>query len=425
MSSSSESEVVEIMPLPSNPTIGKGEKQSFLKVQELVNLYLDVTSPRWSSYSMGLMNGDNQTEPELTITFQEIIGVHYLTVVKADETTGLMRWLEDFLEAEGYTWELPSNLEELLSYYIQNEMSFFVIDMINSNSTVKTVDPLIYKFNTSKVYYPLRISSLFSGNTDIALFTITSKELNDDSILSNGFVKKAQFQIKQKALAEISTNLTKLFLNDPYLCYFKFSGSLNSFKSDVLTDFQSTLDITTVTLATLSLSWVLVSLFFFLPTVKGLWLRDIPIPITRRLQITALSAGALGLFLAWSGYIFPWGLVELGKNEELLLTLNGWYVTFLSGKTTNLLFSLLLIATIPCYVYLLLIRGDSRSTSVAFAIIGASMMFIVLASCISFLYRVRIGTVMTFTGCLFITLGGLLCFLRTNLNLEHSTTITK
>ena len=42
VSSSNESEVIELMPLPSNPTISKGENQSFLKIEELVNTYLAV-----------------------------------------------------------------------------------------------------------------------------------------------------------------------------------------------------------------------------------------------------------------------------------------------------------------------------------------------------------------------------------------------
>ena len=266
VSSSHESEVVELMPLPSNPTISKGEKQSFLKVQELVNTYLAVASPRWTWKRSPAQGGSPSAQsPKITITFQEAIGVHYLTVVKAEEASDLIQWLENFLETKGYTKELPSNLEELFSYYIQNKMNFFVIDVIETNSTVKTVDPLVYEFRSSKLYYPLRISSLFSGDTDISLFTITSNELNDDSIIGEGFVKKAQFQITQEALAEIHTNMTKLFSSNPYICYFKFRGVLEDFDGDILADFQSSPDVPTVTLAVLSLGSGFVFLLLFFP----------------------------------------------------------------------------------------------------------------------------------------------------------------
>lgn len=264
VNSSQKSEVVELMPLPSNPTITRGEEQSFLKVQELVNTYLAVTS-EWTWIYHKSLGGAHAQPPRITITFQEAIGVHYLTVVKAEEASELIQWLENFLETKGYTKELPSNLEELFSYYIQNKMNFFVIDMIETNSTVKTVDPLVYEFRSSKLYYPLRISSLFSGDTDISLFTITSNELNDDSIMGEGFVKKAQFQIKQEALAEINTNMTKLFSSNPYICYFEFRGALEDFDGDVLADFQSSPNIPTVTLAVLSLGSGLVFLLLFFP----------------------------------------------------------------------------------------------------------------------------------------------------------------
>lgn len=263
LNSSKKSEVVELMPLPSNPTISRGEKQSFLKVQELVNTYLAVASPKWRFSETQEQAGTQP--PKITITFQEAIGVHYLTVVKAEEASELIQWLETFLETRGYTKELPSNLNELFSYYIQNKMNFFVIDVIETTSTVKTIDPLVYEFRSSKLYYPLRISSLFSGDTDISLFTITSDELNDDSIIREGFVKKAQFQIKQEALAEINTNMTKLFSSNPHMCYFKFRGALEGFDGDILADFQSGPNIPTVTLAVLSLGSGLVFLLLFFP----------------------------------------------------------------------------------------------------------------------------------------------------------------
>lgn len=266
VSSSKKSEVVELMPLPSNPTISRGEKQSFTKVQELVNTYLAIAGPSltYSERQSGWSGGVTQT-PKITITFQEIIGVHYLTVVKAEEAIDLIQWLESFLENRGYTKELPSNLEELFSYYIQNKMNFFVIDMIETNSTVKTVDPLVYEFRSSTLYYPLRISSLFSGDTDISLFTITNVELNDESIIGEGFVKKAQFQIKKETLAEIHTNMTGLFSSNPCMCYFKFKGALEGFDGDISAGFITGPDIPTLTLALLSLGSGLVFVILFFP----------------------------------------------------------------------------------------------------------------------------------------------------------------
>ena len=53
VSSSAESEVVEIMPLPSNPSIFKGETDSFLKVKGLVNTFFEVNAVRRMPFYFG------------------------------------------------------------------------------------------------------------------------------------------------------------------------------------------------------------------------------------------------------------------------------------------------------------------------------------------------------------------------------------
>ncbi len=270
VSSSEETEVVELMPLPSNPAIYMGEKQSFLKVQGLVNMYFVAKAqaePKfWSileyrgSRTASIMGEQTQS---VTIKFQEVIGAHFLTVVEVEEASELVQWLEIFLETKGHTEELPLRLEELCSHYVEDKMNFFVIDMITTNSTVKTVEPLVYEFKSSILYYPLLMSSLFSGDTDISLFTITNNELNDNLIIKEGFVKKAQFQITQETLADININMTKVFSTNPYLCYFKFKGALNSFEGDILADFKT--DVSAIALSVVSIGSGLVILTLLLP----------------------------------------------------------------------------------------------------------------------------------------------------------------
>jgi len=424
--SSSESEVVEIMPLPSNPTISKGEKQSFLKVTELVNTYLAVMSPpkRIWSFSHELGGSTKQSTPKITIMFQEAIGVHYLTVVKAEEAGDLIWWLENFLEEEGYNTELSSNLEELFSYYIQNKMNFFVIDMIETNSTVKTVDPLTYEFESSKLYYPLRISTLFSGDTYISLFTITNNELNGDSIIREGFDKKAQFQIKQEALAEIHANMTKLFSSNPYICYFRFNGALESFDSDISAGFQPNMPM--IIVATLSLGSGLTVLLLIFPMNKiGLRLKNIDLPINRRLEMASLLTGLVGVSFTVGGFFLPWGLVGFGKDGEVLIALNGSYETSLLVGEHVIIFliDLYLLALIP-YVYLLLAKRNSK---VAIGLVTAGAAYIMLQTImwmrnvfpvpnVFYVYHpihsINIGVYTTLIGSSFIILSGLLSFWR-------------
>lgn len=411
VNSSKESEVVEIMPLPSNPTISKGELQSFFKVRDLVNTYLAVISPRYYAYYPSFRQGiDNQTAPKIIITFQETIGVHYLTVINVEETNELIQWLENFLETKGYSKELPSNIENLLSYYMQIGMSFFVIDMIKTNETIKTIDPLIYKFKSSNLYYPLRISTLFSGKTDISLFTITNSELNEDSITSIGFVKKALFQIKQETLSKISGNITQLFFSNPYLCYFQCSSSLESFSGDILANSQSSLALFTLS-AILSIGLGLILLILLFPRSKiGPLSKGIQAPTTRRLEIALLLAGLIGIFLTLAGCFFPLGLIGYGENGEVLINLSGSYGVPLLTVEIGFLFGLLLLIVIPLYVYSILIHRGSRDAPWILTAGGVCMMLQVIISNVYYLYTIGIGLLIIVIGCSFTLLAGLLSF---------------
>lgn len=420
VSSSQETKVVELLPLPSNPTISKGQKQSFLKAKQLVNTYLAVMRQRlFPRIDSENFQSSSDSPPKIRITFQDIIGVHYLTVVEVEEANELILWLQDFLKDEGYAGELPSNLEELSSYYIKNEINFFVIDIIETNSTIKSVDPLIYEFRSSHLYYPLRISSLFSGETEISLLTITNNELNNRAILRQGFSKKAQFQIKQEALLEISANITKLFSSDMlHTCYFEFKGSLESFHSDILAKFVLVPSFDALTFLGLSLGLGVMVLFFFVERsgIVRLHIRNIHTPISKRLATISLFVGLAGIFLILGGPFLPWGLTESGTNEEVLVSITGLDAVIRLPETsvipTGILFPFSILAFLILIIGYgsLLVEGGSKGISIILAGGGMSLVFLVLITCSFLPYITNVGVYITLTGCSFTVLAGLLSF---------------
>jgi hypothetical protein len=262
VNSSQESKVIEFLPLPSNPSVSQGETSSFYRVENLVGSYLDCIGFRSTSYTMGAEGNYRGVE----ITFHQRIGVHDLTVVRAEDAQELISWIENFLsDIEIEYEELPSGLEDLFSVYVKDGINFFAVDVIDANSTTKSVEPLVYEFKSSRLYYPLRISTLFSGDTDISLFTITTGELNEESLLKEGFQKIAQFNIKPEALKAINPNMTKLFANNPCLCFFKYGGPLKNLKSDIVAGFSSIWIIPSIAVAIFSSGTALTLLLLLFP----------------------------------------------------------------------------------------------------------------------------------------------------------------
>jgi hypothetical protein len=415
--STNESEVVEIMPLPSNPTISNGETHSFEQAATLVNSFFDVTINSrirynafygWQPYARQ-SPGPWRTQ-SVWITFQETIGLHFLTVVKAENSTDLAQWLRTFLESRGYDSELPTGLEGLVGKYIQDEVRYFVIDMIRTNSTAKTVDPLVYKFQTSKLYYPLRISTLFSGYTSISLFTITKNQIKEDSVFGGQFGIHAQFQIKREACTSVCANFTGLFSDDPYMYYLTYYGPQTDFSEDMNAEVaQSGSDTSTVVAASMGLVFGLTVLFFaFAPKIENAL--GLEIPVSRRLQIGFLLTGLVGLGLVWVGFFYPWGLANYGG---VLFSLDGTLAT--SQSNVGFFYVLFLFSAVVCYIYLLLIAGYSKVAATHFTVMGGSTLLMSGATIVLSMHTLSTGMYLTLGGCAFLGLAGFISLRRLQL----------
>jgi len=160
---------------------------------------------------------------------------------------------------------------------------------------------------------------------------------------------------------------------------------------------------------------------------------NVRLPVTKRLEIALLVAGLVGIFLTWSGLFLPWGWVEWGKNGDVLIAFNGFrLVGFGLGKAgmINPLVILPLLASVPCYIFLL-IQRDSKGASLILAAAGLCIMLqtlmwmagVFLVPGVSYthypLYIINVGVYTTIIGSLFTLLAGLLSLLRIKLMPPH------
>ena len=161
---------------------------------------------------------------------------------------------------------------------------------------------------------------------------------------------------------------------------------------------------------------------------------NVRLPVTKRLEIALLVAGLVGIFLTWSGLFLPWGWVEWGKNGDVLIAFNGFRLVGFglgyAGKI-NPLVILPLLASVPCYIFLL-IQRDSKGASLILAAAGLCIMFqtlmwmagVFLVPGVSYthypLYIINVGVYTTIIGSLFTMLAGLLSVFRIKLMPPHS-----
>jgi len=237
VSAAGETLVLEIMPLPSNPKkIEKASFESFVAISDLIGIHARAVL------------GDNyrsESTESIEITFHEKIGAHDVTVVKAGDASELTSWAEEFLESNNVTGGVSlKDFEAVIEDYMALGFRFFALDIIQLSADQKSVEPILYQFETSFLYYPLKISSPNSGNTKITLFLLTNGKIQDNFVLSQYTpIVKAYFR-SASLWAPIELNLTKgqlsiidlrigeLFPNGARLTVMEYEGPMSWLTKD-------------------------------------------------------------------------------------------------------------------------------------------------------------------------------------------------
>jgi|GEM_PF-644705 len=232
-SAEAEAKVLEILPLPSPPKIEGGEFSSFETIQRLI--YEHMPPPP--------VEDRKALSPGFELLFHERIGAHELTVVRATGYRELVRWIEDFLG--GLRVALPAELEPLIRDYLAGGINYFVFDIIELTGEERSVEPLIYRFESPWPYFPLRISRVIPGETEIQLFLITQerpqgmegyieplKPAYYHLLPSGEALSPIQFALTPEELEAIDPRVRALFPGEAWLTAFVYYGPLDGLVDD-------------------------------------------------------------------------------------------------------------------------------------------------------------------------------------------------
>lgn len=223
---------LEIFPLPSQPDrIEEGEFQSFVRLAKLIEEEYEPPD-HWWDCALAEEKGAG-----VEIVFHEKIGAHDIWVVKANDAGEFAEWAENFLARNGIDYEIfpreqrpedfvtigggrsISHLEAMVWDYIQEGINFFVFDLIEIGPDPRSVEPIVYQFKTNCLYYPLKISSIIPGYTEIRLFLLTPEPLELEALpeselggirISQANGRQIQFELEEGDLALIDPRLDEL-----------------------------------------------------------------------------------------------------------------------------------------------------------------------------------------------------------------------
>ena len=156
-----------IVPTPALPKVSKAPDELFTSLDEL-------TKPEeiYSDYGIPLgLGGVQAPSRESTVTVIETQKIDYydITTLAATDAEALNEWLNE----HGYT--MPDTAEYILDSYIDNEWYFVAVKIDSDYLVSESVSdqlaeghatPLKMVFETDKIVYPLKISSVTSDDYD-------------------------------------------------------------------------------------------------------------------------------------------------------------------------------------------------------------------------------------------------------------------
>ena len=159
-----ETRVLEFIPFPSEPTVSSIKGNPFQAIQELI--------AQKQLQFIENSKGQGSTSP-VEIKFEAQLGLHDVTVIKINDLEGFSKWVAGFFKKKGIT--VKNNLSGVYQNaadYLNRGFNYFVFDYVFLKKEAKSPEPLLYKFESGKLYYPLKTSNVIGGKGLVDLVLI-------------------------------------------------------------------------------------------------------------------------------------------------------------------------------------------------------------------------------------------------------------
>ena len=188
VTASADTKVIEIMPFPSDPKVEKAEPLSFVYVEYLVNRAIKAGFRRGRHLGPDSKNRNGAQVPGVEIRSHQKIGAHDITTLKVNNVGEFITWIEAYFQKHAKQAKLPEALRKIIGAYVKEGYCYFAFDVIELSKKKKSVEPIMYTFDSKCLYYPLKISSLYEADTEIILATVTESEFAAE-LMPKGFKK--------------------------------------------------------------------------------------------------------------------------------------------------------------------------------------------------------------------------------------------
>jgi hypothetical protein len=250
LSAGDAAKVLEFIPLPSEPTkVEKAPPRAFYEVGRLIAQH----APRVPTHRGTMRGGGASGEQGVAIVFHQQIETHDITIAKTEDLDAFVKWATDFVAARGGALPGSGGFRPVVADYLERGYHYFVFDIIDLGEQPRTVPPILYRFATDHLFFPLRASTLDRGMTRIQLFLFTPhwldipatrtglalamyRSLGRVSPRAAGQGQPIKFTVTRSDLEAVAESLAELFeeWTEVKFCAARFAGPLASLQRDLI-----------------------------------------------------------------------------------------------------------------------------------------------------------------------------------------------
>ena len=224
--------VLEVLPLPSEPIVKKGDVEVFKRATTLINSKL-ARKQALGADSVK-RNGEAAHAPSGEVTFHQKIGPHDISVTHVLHSRGFISWVEKYLKSAGVDNPIiPESIKVSVTEYLADGFSWFVFDVIDLDEFLKTNDAIQYRFATQSLFYPMRISRTGEGSTSVELLILTPRLLSNFPGIPLGGVRLMHepISISSYELRSLNEEMDALLdhREDMKLRIWRITGKINAY----------------------------------------------------------------------------------------------------------------------------------------------------------------------------------------------------
>jgi hypothetical protein len=230
--------VLEVMPFPAEPRVTKGDVAVFRRAVKLINS--KIVHPMFeAAVVQGTSRAAADSPPPGEITFHERIGAHDVAVARVLNSDGFVEWVNGFLKrASVENPVIPARLRSVVQEYLDDGFRWFAFDVVALENRFKTLEALQYRFPTSALFYPVKISRSNRGQTSMELLVLSPTLLRTFT-----GIPLNQIQLRHKPVSLTSAEVRSLdrgmdellgHREDMKLRIWLVQGDFSSFDRDII-----------------------------------------------------------------------------------------------------------------------------------------------------------------------------------------------